>query len=71
MEGKRQAASPDFITDSVAKQQYDHIYGKGVYGKVFAQKSLNASLEGESLQDATKAEQQQSLDVDPLADLYN
>ena len=66
-EGKRQAASPDFILDSVAKQQYDHIYGKGVYAKVFAQKSLNAALDPEaSLQDTVKTEQQS--DVDPLAD---
>jgi hypothetical protein len=71
MEGKRQAASPDFVLDSVAKQQYDHIYGRGVYGKVFAQKSLNAALDSpeSSLQESVKAEQQQS-DVDPLADCY-
>lgn len=73
MEGKRQAASPDFVLDSVAKQQYDHIYGKGVYGKVFIQKSLNASLDNPemSLQEAVKVEQQQGQDIDPLSDLYN
>jgi phage terminase large subunit-like protein len=70
MEGKRQAASPDFVLDSVAKQQYDHIYGRGVYEKVFAQKSLDAALDspGMSLQDAVNADQQSGSDFDPLAD---
>jgi hypothetical protein len=73
MEGKRQSAAPDFVLDSVAKQQYDHIYGKGVYAKVFAGTGLNAQLDNPdlSLQEAMKVEHQQSRDVDPLADLYS
>jgi len=59
MEGKRAAASPDFVVSSQAKQQYDHIYGKGVYEKCFKQRSLNASLENPdlSVQEAVKSEQ--------------
>jgi len=70
MEGKRETASPDFILDSQSKQQYDHIYGKGVYEKVFQGKAWEASLDhpDSSLQDMLNA--QQSQDTDPLADLY-
>jgi phage terminase large subunit-like protein len=73
MEGKRETASPDYILDSEAKQQYDHIYGKGVYEKVFQGKAWEASMASPdaSLQEALKAEQQQAQEYgDPLADLY-
>ncbi len=74
MEGKRETASPDFILDSQAKQQYDHIYGRGVYEKVFQGRAWEASQENpdKSLQDALRVEQQQAAsDIDPLSDLYN
>jgi phage terminase large subunit-like protein len=73
-EGKREVSSPDFILDSQAKQQYDHIYGRGVYEKVFQGDAWGASQEhpDKSLQDALTAQQQQGgMDTDPLADLYN
>jgi hypothetical protein len=59
MEGKRQAASPDFVISSQAQQQYDHLYGKGSYAKVFKQRALNAALDHPemSVQEAVKAEQ--------------
>jgi hypothetical protein len=76
MEGKKQEASPDFVISSQAKQQYDHIYGKGVYGKVFQQKAYSAALNNPDvpIQEAVKAEQAAAASFsDPLADagLYN
>ena len=73
-EGKREVSSPDFILDSQAKQQYDHIYGRGVYEKVFQGDAWGASQEhpDKSLQDALTAQQSGGgTDTDPLADLYN
>jgi hypothetical protein len=59
MEGRKQAASPDFVLSSQAQQQYDHLYGKGSYAKVFKQRALNASLDHPdmSVQEAVQAEQ--------------
>jgi len=59
MEGKRQAASPDFGISSQAQQQYDHLYGKGTYAKCFKQRALNAALENPDLsaREAVQAEQ--------------
>jgi phage terminase large subunit-like protein len=71
MEGKKQAASPDFVLSSQAQQQYDHLYGKGSYAKVFKQRSLNAALDHPemSVQEAVKAEQSVSSGYcDPLSD---
>jgi hypothetical protein len=71
MEGKRQAASPDFVISSQAQQQYDHLYGKGSYAKVFKQRALNAALDHPemSVQEAVQAEQAVSTGYcDPLED---
>ena len=71
-EGRKQAASPDFVLSSQAQQQYDHLYGKGSYAKVFKQRSLNASLDHPdmSVQEAVQAEQTASAGayVDPFED---
>ena len=67
MEGKREVADPNFIMNSQAKQQYDHIYGRGVYEKV-AQSQGNPDGAWE---DGVKTEP--TYDRDPLeeAGLYN
>lgn len=71
MEGKKTEASPDFVISSQAKQQYDHMYGKGVFGKCFKQISANAALNHPEMpiEEAVKAEQASSVaDPDPFAD---
>lgn len=71
MEGKKTEASPDFVISSQAKQQYDHIYGKGVYGKCFQQHALNRALDHPDMpiQEAVAAEQQAAAGYcDPLSD---
>jgi hypothetical protein len=59
--------------DSDAKRQYDHIYGRGTYEKVFQGKAWEASQENPDtfLQDALTKGQNQGQDIDPLADLYS
>lgn len=71
MEGKRQTASPDFVISSQAKQQYDHIYGKGSYNACFTQKSANMALNNPDLpiEEAVKSEQATSTGYsDPFED---
>ena len=71
MEGKKTEASPDFVISSQAKQQYDHIYGKGVYGKCFQQKALSKALDHPDMpiQEAVLAEQQAAASyIDPFED---
>jgi phage terminase large subunit-like protein len=71
MEGKKTSSSPDFVVSSQAKQQYDHIYGKGTYDRCFKQRALNAALDNPdlSVQEAVKSEQALTSGyVDPLAD---
>lgn len=71
MEGKRSEASPDFVISSQQKQQYDHVYGKGVYEQCFKQKALNSALDHPdmSVQDAVKTAQAAAIGYsDPLAD---
>src|ERR1019366_1576357 len=62
MEGKRQAASPDFVISSQAQQQYDHLYGRGTYAKCFKQRSMNAMLGNPDMtvQEAVQADQMSS-----------
>ena len=71
MEGKRQTASPDFVISSQAKQQYDHIYGKGSYNACFTQKSAHMALNNPDLpiEEAVKSEQATSTGYsDPFED---
>ena len=71
MEGKRQTASPDFVISSQAKQQYDHIYGKGSYNACFTQRSANMALNNPDLpiEEAVKSEQATSTGYsDPFED---
>ena len=74
MEGKRQAATPDFVFSSQAKQQYDHVYGRGVYNEIAKQHSFQDVMENPTL--SPQAAQQENAQAvfeanhDPLADLY-
>jgi hypothetical protein len=71
MEGKKTEASPDFVISSQQKQQYDHIYGKGTFGKCFKQHALNAALANPDMTapEAAKAQQEATGTYsDPLAD---
>jgi predicted phage terminase large subunit-like protein len=69
MEGRMSSVAPDFISDPKMKQQYDHIYGAGVFEKMLNQKAFEASLEHQdmSMSDAMKAEREASGEYyDPL-----
>jgi phage terminase large subunit-like protein len=71
MEGRMSSVAPDFISDPKMKQQYDHIYGAGVFEKMVNNKAFEASLEHQdmSLLDAMNAEKEVSgYDKDPLVD---
>jgi phage terminase large subunit-like protein len=73
MEGRKQEASPDFVISSQAKQQYDHIYGLGVFEKCFTQRSFNAAMNNPEVpvQEAVRTEETAGLggfNTDPFAD---
>lgn len=59
MEGRKSEASPDFVISNQQKQQYDHVYGKGVYEQCFKQAAINKALAHPDMpvQEALKAEQ--------------
>ena len=71
MEGRMSSVAPDFISDPKMKQQYDHIYGSGVFDKMVNQAAFEASLEHQDMNtsDAMRAEREVSEGYcDPLAE---
>jgi phage terminase large subunit-like protein len=69
MEGRMSSVAPDFCSNPQMKQQYDHIYGAGVFEKMISQKNFESSLDHPELSsgEALKAAQQDAAqDYDPL-----
>jgi predicted phage terminase large subunit-like protein len=67
-EGCRTSAQSDFVIDSKTKQQYDHIYGDGVFAKLVAQKNYTATLE-EDVPSSQNGQMWSQSDHDPLSDV--
>jgi phage terminase large subunit-like protein len=73
MEGRTTSASMSFVPNQGTKMQYDLVYGEGVFGKVFTQKSWATAQDNPEMSNAEAYQTQvsaQQADIDPLADLF-